>query len=224
MIGQIGGRETGAAGHLRSSRYRPAACWRSERAGSYLKRRGKLTSVAFPQTLLQYWCQGSEPHRRFILFFPTEILGLSGRTVAPQQEDSRLVFLSLSDFHIWFSSVSFQMLKTSILYQTEISWIAPSWCSHWKPTGIGVSTLSKNGLKTLGGKIRVIHCWIICICIQMYVDAPKGETIPPVVWTFSLPGLTVYLDVKMKAQISFNVAQCAHVTYENNEERGSAKK
>lgn len=37
--GRRGGREAAAAGRLRSSRCRPAACWPSERADSYLERR-----------------------------------------------------------------------------------------------------------------------------------------------------------------------------------------
>lgn len=32
-----------------------------------------------------------------------------------------------------------------------------------------------------------------CHSLQMYVDAPKGETIPRVVWTFSLPGLFIII-------------------------------
>lgn len=76
MIGQKAGRETRAAGRLRSSRYHPAACSRSERAGSCLSRRGKHTSE-FPPTL-QYRCQFSKSNSliirssKIVFFFLTQ--------------------------------------------------------------------------------------------------------------------------------------------------------
>lgn len=81
MTGQKAGRETGAAGRLRSSRYRPAACSRWERAGSCLRRTGRHDTSEFPPTLLQYWCQFSKSNSLIIWSF-TGVCGLF--TVAPQ--------------------------------------------------------------------------------------------------------------------------------------------
>lgn len=90
-IGQKAGRETRAAGRLRSSRYHPAACSRSERAGSWLLRRGKHTRVSFPQLCYSIganflnpivWSSG--PRRLFSFYSGRGRWPLS--TVAPQQK------------------------------------------------------------------------------------------------------------------------------------------